>query len=77
MTRAKDASHLIHPHRIYAHGQRRLGDRFVQAPRSRFMPADLLGLFDGAHDRPEFGPDRGQRRLPQADVRARLRTIWQ
>ncbi len=46
MTRAKDALHLVHPQRFYSHGQGRYGDRYMHAPRSRFIPDALLACFD-------------------------------
>ena len=46
MTRARDQLHLIHPHRFARGGQPSLGDRYVHAPRSRFIPDPLVGLFD-------------------------------
>ena len=46
MTRAKDGLHLITPHRFFTHGQARNGDRHVYASRTRFIPANLLPLFD-------------------------------
>src|SRR3954471_6580878 len=46
MTRAKDDLHLIVPQRFYTHGQNPHGDRHVYASRSRFIPDELLDLFD-------------------------------
>ncbi len=46
MTRGEDQLHLIHPRRFYTTGQPRSGDRYVHAPRSRFIPPALLRHFD-------------------------------
>jgi DNA helicase-2/ATP-dependent DNA helicase PcrA len=48
MTRAKDHLYLMQPHRFYTGSSRRNGDRHVYAPRTRFIPDDLLGLFEKA-----------------------------
>jgi DNA helicase II / ATP-dependent DNA helicase PcrA len=46
MTRAKEDLHIVVPQRFYVHNQTHLGDRHVWASRTRFIPADLLPLFD-------------------------------
>ncbi|MDQ3300647.1 MAG: ATP-dependent helicase, partial [Myxococcota bacterium] len=46
MTRAKDHLHLVQPVRMYVENQHRFGDRHVFAPRSRFLPDDLLECFE-------------------------------
>ena len=78
MTRARDQLHLIHPRRFYTSAQPSLGDRYVHAPRSRFIPEALLGLFD--HRMPGFCPDRGDRsarpELPKVDLGAELLDMW-
>ncbi|HEX6144097.1 MAG TPA: ATP-dependent helicase [Geminicoccaceae bacterium] len=79
MTRARDELHLVHPHRFYVHGQARFGDRYVHAPRSRFIPATLLDLFDhgAAATAPTAGPAPGDRRQPpRVDLQAKLREMW-
>lgn len=45
MTRAKDHLHLIVPQRFFTHQQSATGDRHVYAARTRFIPSDLLKLF--------------------------------
>ena len=47
MTRAKDDLHLVVPQRVFTHGQNAQGDRHVHASRTRFIPDELLGLFEG------------------------------
>ena len=79
MTRARDALHLIHPLRFYTHGQGRYGDRYVQAPRTRFIPDALLGLFDlQRHGLAPSGPAPEHKRtsLAAVDVGARMRAMW-
>jgi DNA helicase-2/ATP-dependent DNA helicase PcrA len=78
MTRARDQLHLIHPRRFYTTGQPRSGDRYVHAPRSRFIPPALLGHFDhgvagSGHAEPA---DRERTPLPTVDLAAELRAMW-
>jgi DNA helicase II / ATP-dependent DNA helicase PcrA len=79
MTRARDQLHLIHPHRFYASGQPSLGDRYVHAPRSRFLPDPLLRLFE--HRVPgaagaATGEGAARPELPRIDVAAALIDMW-
>ena len=78
MTRARDQLHLIQPRRFYVTGQARFGDRYVTAPRSRFIPATLLRHFDlGTSARPEPEPSAPTRaHLPKVDIGAELRAMW-
>jgi DNA helicase-2/ATP-dependent DNA helicase PcrA len=46
MTRARNDLHLVVPRRFFTHGQNAHGDRHVYASRSRFIPDELLGLFE-------------------------------
>src|SRR6202034_1937392 len=46
MTRARDDLHLVVPQRFFTHGQNAHGDRHVYAARTRFIPDELLGLFE-------------------------------
>src|SRR5690606_11612213 len=46
MTRARDSLAIVVPQRFHVHQQAKLGDRHVYAARTRFIPADLLPLFD-------------------------------
>ena len=52
MTRARDELHLIVPQRFFTRGQSAHGDRHVYAARTRFIPDNLLGLFDERLGRP-------------------------
>jgi DNA helicase-2/ATP-dependent DNA helicase PcrA len=78
MTRARDQLHLIHPRRFYTSAQPSLGDRYVHAPRSRFIPEALLGLFD--HRMPGSARARGDRsarpELPKVELGAALLDMW-
>ena len=79
MTRARDQLHLIHPRRFYTTAQPSLGDRYVHAPRSRFIPEALLELFDrrtpGSVRAPGF--DRAAPpELPKVDVGAAMLDMW-
>jgi DNA helicase II / ATP-dependent DNA helicase PcrA len=46
MTRAKEELHLIVPQRFFNRRQAVRGDRHLYAGRSRFIPAELTGLFE-------------------------------
>ena len=79
MTRARDALHLIVPQRLFTHGQSAYGDRHAYAARTRFIPDNLLGLFDCGAWRAAIAepavarpPNQGVR----LDVGARVRSVW-
>ena len=78
MTRARDDLHLVVPQRFFTHGQNAQGDRHVYASRSRFVPDELLGLFERVawpSIAPELTPrDPGQG--VRIDVGARMRGMW-
>ena len=46
MTRARDDLHLLVPQRFFTHGQNAQGDHHAYASRTRFIPDDLLQLFE-------------------------------
>src|SRR5208282_2956997 len=79
MTRAKDDLHLVHPHRFFAHQQRRLGDRHIYAPRSRFITSSMLSCFEccvwssGVMYKERQLPDGSEVRV---DLTRRLRDMW-
>nr|HMU52361.1 ATP-dependent helicase [Geminicoccaceae bacterium] len=77
MTRARDELALIVPQRFFTHGQAAQGDRHVYASRTRFIPPELLGLFErtgwpasatGIGRRPDSGI--------RLDLGARMREMW-
>jgi DNA helicase-2/ATP-dependent DNA helicase PcrA len=79
MTRAKDDLHLMLPQRFFTHGQNRLGDRHVYAARSRFIPDELLGLFQSAAwplAGTETSAKLGVSPAPRIDVAAKMRGMW-
>ena len=78
MTRARDDLHLVVPQRFFTHGQNAQGDHHVYASRSRFIPNELLGLFERMAW-PEAAPElatRGASQGVRVDVAARLRGMW-
>jgi DNA helicase II / ATP-dependent DNA helicase PcrA len=78
MTRARDDLHLVVPQRFFTHGQNAQGDHHVYAPRSRFIPNELLGLFERMAW-PEAAPElaaRGASQGVRVDVAARMRGMW-
>jgi DNA helicase-2/ATP-dependent DNA helicase PcrA len=75
MTRARDHLHLVQPLRFYVRQQHRHGDAHVFAPRSRFLPDEILDRFE----RVAFGEPQADERTPQdgrADIARRLRGMW-
>src|SRR6516164_9114456 len=78
MTRARDDLHLVVPQRFFTHGQNAQGDHHVYAARSRFIPDELLGLFERIAW-PEADPElpaRGASQGVRVDVAARMRGMW-
>jgi len=78
MTRAREHIYLIHPLRFFAREQHRFGDRHVYAPRTRFIPDELLQYFERrTHGRvhPADAPTDAAAPALQVDVNARLRTL--
>jgi DNA helicase-2/ATP-dependent DNA helicase PcrA len=76
MTRAKDDLHLIVPQRFFTHGQRAQGDRHVYASRTRFVPTELLSLFERT-SWPTFAPAaRNASAGPRVDIGAKMRSMW-
>ncbi|MGL4962829.1 MAG: ATP-dependent helicase [Inquilinus sp.] len=78
MTRAKDALHLILPRRFYTHGQPQYGDRHTYAPRTRFIPNSILGLFETSawSSAAEPGAAAPSAARPRIDVGAKARAMW-
>jgi DNA helicase-2/ATP-dependent DNA helicase PcrA len=78
MTRAKDDLHLMVPQRFFTHGQNALGDRHVYAARTRFIPSEILNLFQ-CTAWPVASPSASLRSVsdgPRVDVAARMRGMW-
>src|SRR5215467_2094764 len=78
MTRAKDDLHLIVPQRFFTHQQNARGDRHVYAARTRFVPSDILHLFE-ATTWPVLSAQTVMRSASpgvRVDVAARMRAMW-
>jgi DNA helicase-2/ATP-dependent DNA helicase PcrA len=78
MTRAKDDLHLIVPQRFFTHQQNAHGDRHVYASRTRFVPRDMLHLFE-ATTWPVMSAQTVTRSASpgvRVDVAARMRGMW-
>jgi DNA helicase-2/ATP-dependent DNA helicase PcrA len=76
LTRARDRLHVLQPLRFYVHGQRHLGDKHVYAPRTRFVPDEVLALFERVAHGPTAANDEGFMTNARIDVAARLRAQW-
>jgi DNA helicase II / ATP-dependent DNA helicase PcrA len=77
MTRAKQHLHLVQPLRFFRTQQHRHGDDHIFAPRTRFIPDDLLGLFEcRASPVGIIGELNATRLTARADVAARMREMW-
>lgn len=76
MTRAKDALHLIVPQRFFVHGQHARGDRHVYASRTRFIPDNLLQLFERKIWPAAGAPGKSTAEGPRIDLRERMRGMW-
>src|SRR4029077_19778444 len=70
--------HLIVPQRFFVQGRRAQGDRHLYASRTRFIPEELLGLFERT-TWPVVSADTAARmtsRGPKLDISARTRGMW-
>jgi UvrD-like helicase C-terminal domain len=77
MTRAKFHLHLIQPLRFFRSRQHRYGDSYVFAPRSRFIPDNILDRFECRTWPVDFVEDaKACGASAHADVAARMREIW-
>ncbi len=77
MTRARDDLHLVVPQRFYTYGQNARGDRHVYASRTRFIPDQLLVLFERTAW-PVVAAGSGARSASpvRIDLKARTRARW-
>jgi DNA helicase II / ATP-dependent DNA helicase PcrA len=77
MTRARDELALVVPQRFFTHGQAATGDRHVYASRTRFIPPEILALFEAAAW-PKAAPasPRSPTAGPRVDIGARMRGMW-
>ena len=76
MTRAKDQLFLMQPHRFYTGSSRRNGDRHIYASRTRFIPDDLVPLFERATTGKIEITDLPSTQSGRLDVAAKLREMW-
>ena len=74
----KDDLHLIVPQRFFTHQRNAQGDRHVYAARTRFVPSDILHLFE-ATTWPVLSAQTVTRSTSpgvRVDVAARMRGRW-
>jgi DNA helicase-2/ATP-dependent DNA helicase PcrA len=78
MTRAKDQLDILVPQRFYVSQQPALGDRYVHAVRSRFIPDTLLDRFERIAWPPAPPVTAAGERSRQAavDLAAQMRAMW-
>ena len=77
MTRAREHLHLLQPLRFYLTQQHRHGRGHVMAPRSRFLPDEVLGLYTRRTATPDCATDAmPSRPAVPVDIPARLRDMW-
>jgi ATP-dependent DNA helicase UvrD/PcrA len=77
MTRAREHLHLVQPMCFYHTHQHRHGRGHVMAPRSRFLPDEVLGLFTRRTAAPHCAADAmASRPAAPVDIGARLRDMW-
>ena len=78
MTRAKRHLHLVQPMRFFRTHQHRAGSGHTIAPRSRFLPDDILALFTRrAAAMPKASADMpAPQPMVRVDIGARLRGLW-
>ena len=79
MTRAKDDLHLIVPQRFFAYQQAANGDRHAYASRTRFLPDEMLSLFETRSWPPVCAPAESPQLGLQdnvVDIGARMRAMW-
>ncbi len=78
LTRAQQRLAVLAPHRFYRGGQRRMGDGYVTAAVSRFMPESVQAHFDAVAPAPvtdDAGAGEGQGE-PAVDLKAQMRGLW-
>jgi DNA helicase-2/ATP-dependent DNA helicase PcrA len=78
MTRAREHLHLVQPWRFYRTQQHRHGRGHVLAPRSRFLPEEILALFTRVVGWPLSHTADGHpaSSAPRVDISIRLREMW-
>jgi DNA helicase-2/ATP-dependent DNA helicase PcrA len=78
MTRAKEHLYLVQPLRFFRTQQHRFGNGHIIAPRSRFLPDDIMTLFTRATaPMATFASDDlGPQAAVSIDIGAQLRGMW-
>jgi DNA helicase-2/ATP-dependent DNA helicase PcrA len=78
MTRAKEHLYLIQPLRFFRTQQHRFGNGHIIAPRSRFLPDDIMTLFTRTvASMPTAAGDTLAVQAPVSiDIGAQLRGMW-
>jgi len=77
MTRAREHLHLLQPRRYFRSYQHRLGDGYVLATRSRFIPDGILDLFDRrARSRPDYNVAWRTEAQIRVNVAVKMREMW-
>jgi DNA helicase-2/ATP-dependent DNA helicase PcrA len=78
MTRAKEHLYLVQPLRFFRTQQHRFGNGHIIAPRSRFLPDDILTLFTrtGVSMPTPCDDNPALQAAVSVDVGARLRGMW-
>lgn len=78
MTRAEERLYVLAPHRFYRGGQRRMGDGYVSAAVSRFLPESVQAHFDATAAATQEGD--GEAATPEGppavDLKAQMRGLW-
>ena len=78
MTRAREHLYLVQPRRFYRTQQHRHGRGHLLAPRSRFLPDEILDLFSRVASSVPFPTADRQPAGPaqRVDISSRLREMW-
>jgi DNA helicase-2/ATP-dependent DNA helicase PcrA len=77
LTRAREQLHVIHPQRFFVRQQRKYGDTHVYAPRTRFIPDEIVDRFTRLSHGQAAPVDQPDAPAPsRLDLAARLRAPW-
>jgi ATP-dependent DNA helicase UvrD/PcrA len=77
MTRAREHLHMVQPMRLFRGHQHRHGDGHVLTLRSRFLPDNILDVFESrAPGRAVQSPGSAAALPIRVDVAARMREMW-
>ena len=76
MTRAKDRLTLGAPLRFYMTQQTRNGDRHIYAMRTRFIPKEMLGLFETRSWSPPQPAGTRPAPVHRIDVGTQMLSMW-